>query len=148
LYYFNAANETPEPFSLQKQEYQRMSSKYRDRFNQSFPLKQFSEAVYQMWLNDQDSIPIKDFADELELMQEAKMVISRTSREVTDDATPKSRTLWNFRHDKILEYFLVQQFLGKTPEAEFNMQSIPEITMSAIASSNSSAPAAKPIQIK
>jgi hypothetical protein len=113
-----AANETPDPFRLQEQEYQRMSDRYTARFHQAFPLKQFAEAVYNMRLNDQDSIPVEDFEDELEIMEENKMVIARTSREIIESETPKSRTLWNFRHDKILEYFLVQQFLGKTPEAD------------------------------
>jgi HEAT repeat protein len=113
-----AANEAPELLRLQEQDYKRMRDRYSDRFNQDFPLKQFSEAVYNMRLNDQDSIPPKDFGDELEIMEEAKMVIARTSREVTEGEKPTARTLWNFRHDKILEYFLVQQFLGKTPEIE------------------------------
>jgi hypothetical protein len=113
-----AANETPDPFRLQEQDYKRMSDRYSTRFNQSFPLKQFAEAVYNMRLNDQDSIPVKDFSDELEIMEESKMVIARTSREVTESEKPTARTLWNFRHDKILEYFLVQQFLGKTAEVE------------------------------
>jgi HEAT repeat protein len=113
-----AANETPELLRLQEQDYKRMRDRYITRFNQDFPLKQFSEAVYNMRLNDQDSIPLKDFGDELEIMEEAKMVIARTSREVTEGEKPTARTLWNFRHDKILEYFLVQQFLGKTPEVE------------------------------
>lgn len=95
-----------------------MSDRYTARFHQAFPLKQFAEAVYNMRLNDQDSIPVKDFEDELEIMEENKMVIARTSREITESETPKSRTLWNFRHDKILEYFLVQQFLGKTLETD------------------------------
>jgi HEAT repeat protein len=111
-----AANETPDPFRLQAQDYKRMSDRYTARFNQSFPLKAFAEAVYTMRLNDQDSIPVTDFGDELEIMEEAKMVITRTSRAVTNGEAP--RTLWNFRHDKILEYFLVQLFLGKTPEAD------------------------------
>jgi hypothetical protein len=124
-----AAEETPDPFHLQAQEYQRMSDRYRIRFNQDFPLKQFSDTVYTMRLTDQDSIPATDFGDELEIMEELKMVIARTSREVTSDSahpsganpngdTRTARTLWNFRHDKILEYFLVQQFLGNTPEVE------------------------------
>jgi hypothetical protein len=106
-----------------------MSDRYRIRFNQDFPLKQFSDTVYTMRLTDQDSIPATDFGDELEIMEELKMVIARTSREVTSDSahpsganpngdTRTARTLWNFRHDKILEYFLVQQFLGNTPEVE------------------------------
>ncbi len=113
-----AANEAPDLLRLQEQDYRRMRDRYSDRFNQDFPLKQFAVAVYTMRLGDQDSIPSKDFGDELEIMEEAKMVIARTSRETTEAETPKPRTLWNFRHDKILEYFLVQQFLGKTPEVE------------------------------
>ena len=113
-----AANEAPELLRLQEQDYKRMRDRYVTRFNQDFPLKQFSIAVYNMRLNDQDSIPTNDFGDELEIMEESKMVIARTSREGTEGETLKPRTLWNFRHDKILEYFLVQQFLGKTPEID------------------------------
>ncbi len=111
-----AAKEILDPFRLQERDYKRMSGRYATRFNQAFPLKQFAEAVYNMRLSDQDSIPIKDFSDELEIMEEAKMVVRRISREVTEDDTPTARILWNFRHDKILEYFLAQLFLGQTDE--------------------------------
>jgi hypothetical protein len=113
-----AAKETLDPFQLQDQEYKRMSERYTARFNQAFPLKQFAKAVYDMRLNDQDTIPVIDFGDELEIMEEDKMVIARTSRVASGDDGAAPRTLWNFRHDKILEYFLVQLFLGNTPEAE------------------------------
>jgi hypothetical protein len=93
-----------------------MSDRYSTRFNQAFPLKQFAATVYTMRLNDQDSIPVNDFSDELEIMEESKMVVRRTSRELADGNAATARTLWNFRHDKILEYFLVQQFRGQTPE--------------------------------
>ena len=46
------------------------------------------------------------------------MVIAFTSRAVGGGDGEAPRTLWNFRHDKILEYFLVQLFLGPTPEVE------------------------------
>ena len=102
-------NETPDLLRLQEQQYQIMAADYRQKHLQPFPLQLFSECVYDMRLTDQTAIPEAEFYDELQCMERHKMV---TRREATDSDGKPTKT-WHFRHDKIMEYFIVQTFLGE-----------------------------------
>jgi HEAT repeat protein len=106
----------PDLFNLRQQQYEQMAEEYRRTWNQDFPLKQFSETVYQQWLLDQKALPADKFYNELLCMEDEKfrMVVSRQWR----DAKGNAKKEWYFRHDKIAEFFLVQTFLGKGTDAE------------------------------
>jgi hypothetical protein len=106
----------PDLFNLREQQYKLMAEEYRRTWNQDFPLKQFSEAVYQQWLLDQKALPADKFYNELLCMEDEKfrMVVSRQWK----DAKGEAKKEWYFRHDKIAEFFLVQTFLGKGSNAE------------------------------
>ncbi|MEO0406361.1 MAG: HEAT repeat domain-containing protein [Cyanobacteria bacterium P01_A01_bin.135] len=102
-------NETPDLLRLQEQQYRLMAEDYRQKHLQAFPLQPFFECVYTMRLTDQTAIPEAEFYHELQCMERHKMV---TRREATDSEGRPTKT-WHFRHDKIMEYFIVQTFLGK-----------------------------------
>lgn len=102
-----ARRETPDLFRLQQQQYRIMAEDYRQKHLHEFPLRQFAEAVYQMRLQDKDSLPAGEFAEELQCMERHKMAVSRSL-----DEGGKPRTEWHFRHDKIADFFVVQAFLG------------------------------------
>ncbi len=108
--------EHPNVFHLQQQQYNLMAEEYQRFWQQDFPLKQFSEAVYQMRLNDESALPDDDFYNELLCMEDEKykMVISRQWEDCDSEACKE----WYFRHDKIMDYFIVQTFLGDGDEAE------------------------------
>ncbi len=101
----------PNLFRLQEQQYQLMSAEYQREWHQVFPLRRFSQAVYQMRLNDETIIPAEEFQRELTSLEDEKykMVISRQWE--NDEGEAEKR--WYFRHDKIMEFFLVQNFLGE-----------------------------------
>lgn len=104
-----AAGETPELFNLQQQRYDRMAEDYRaQHFGNEFPLKPFSEMVYQMRLNDQDTLPKDQFVEAILCLEKHKMVLSQRSI----DGDDKPTKAFYFRHDKIREFFIVQTFLG------------------------------------
>ena len=105
-----ALGETPNLLQLQEQQYTLMSADYQQRWNQDFPLKKFSEAVYQLRLNDEKALPATEFHPELLSMEDEKykMVVSRQWK----DAKGEAQHEWYFRHDKIAEFFIVQTFLG------------------------------------
>ena len=109
----------PDLFNLRQQQYGQMAEEYRRTWNQDFPLKQFSEAVYQQWLVDQKALPADKFYNELLCMEDEKfrMVVSRQWKDAKGDAKKE----WYFRHDKIAEFFLVQTFLGKGTDAEVRL---------------------------
>ncbi|MBK8182732.1 MAG: HEAT repeat domain-containing protein [Candidatus Competibacteraceae bacterium] len=102
-----ARGETPDIFHLQEQQYRIMAKDYRRTQLHEFPLPQFAEAVYQIRLKDEDTLPVGEFADELQSMERHKMTVSRSL-----DEGGKSCPEWHFRHDKIADFFVVQAFLG------------------------------------
>ena len=69
-----------------------------------------------MRFNDESALPADDFYNELLCMEDEKykMVVSRQWRDCDDEACKE----WYFRHDKIMDYFIVQTFLGESDEAE------------------------------
>jgi hypothetical protein len=111
-----AMGKQPNLFRLQEQQYTLMAAEYCQLWKQDFPLKKFSEAVYQMRLNDENTLPAKTFYNELLCMEDEKykMVVSRQWQ----DAKGEAKKEWYFRHDKIAEFFIVQTFLGDRNEAE------------------------------
>ncbi|WP_306790437.1 HEAT repeat domain-containing protein [Tolypothrix sp. FACHB-123] len=106
----------PNLFRLQEQQYNLMAAEYQREQHHEFPLKTFSQAVYQMRLNDQTMIPAAKFLDELTSLEDEKykMVISRQ----WENDKGEAQKSWQFRHDKIMEFFLVQNFLGADAEIQ------------------------------
>jgi len=106
----------PDLFHLQEQQYQLMAAEYLQKWKREFPLKKFSQAVYHMRLNDESAIPGDEFNQELSSMEDEKykMVVSRQ----WENADGESQKNWYFRHDKIMEFFLVQNFLGRSGEVQ------------------------------
>ncbi|AFZ01012.1 NACHT domain-containing protein [Calothrix sp. PCC 6303] len=117
-------NEEPNLFKLQQQQYNLMSAEYKRERGYEFPLKKFSQAVYQMRLNDESALPADEFFKELESMEDEKykMVVSRQWMQDDEDKIGhelnKNMKEWYFRHDKIMEFFLVQNFIGDGDEIE------------------------------
>lgn len=104
-----ARGKKPNLLNLQQQQYEMMAEDYNHLYPaKTFPLKAFSETVYQMRLKDESAIPPEKWLDELKCMERHKMVSSRQS----DDFEGKLTKQWHFRHDKIQEFFIVQTFLG------------------------------------
>ncbi|BAY32367.1 HEAT repeat-containing PBS lyase [Nostoc carneum NIES-2107] len=111
-----AQGEYPELFHLQQQQYNLMATEYQQEWKQEFPLKKFSQAVYDMRLNDEQALPGDEFYQVLQSLEDEKykMVVSRQWQ--NEEGAAKKE--WYFRHDKIMEFFLVQNFLGENEEAE------------------------------
>ena len=108
-----ARDKQPDLFRLQEQQYESMADDYR-RVNvgHAFPLARFADQVYQMRMNDAEAIPEQELKDELLCMERHKMVVRRELVNGSKQAT----TEWHFRHDKIMEFFIVQTFLGQGNE--------------------------------
>jgi len=108
-----ASGKKPDLLNLQQQQYDIMAVDYeRVHPEKEFPLKAFSETVYQMHLDDKTHIPAEEWQDELQCMERYKMVLTRQ----VEDTDAKSKSQWCFRHDKIQEFFIVQTFLGEGNE--------------------------------
>ena len=101
--------ERPDLLQLQAQHYRVMADDFK-KHNQGheFPLAKFASRVYEMRRNDETAFGPDEFQDELIAMAKQKMVIPRQMATQEAEEAP----LWTFRHDKIMDYFLVQAFLG------------------------------------
>ncbi|MEH2126947.1 HEAT repeat domain-containing protein [Nostoc sp.] len=108
--------EYPDLFHLQQHQYNLMAAEYLQEWNQEFPLKKFSDAVYQMRLKDEQALPADEFYQVLQSLEDDKykMVVSRQWQ----DEKGEAKREWYFRHDKIMDFFLVQNFLGESEEAK------------------------------
>ncbi|MEH2133311.1 MAG: HEAT repeat domain-containing protein [Nostoc sp.] len=106
----------PNLFRLQEQQYNLMATEYQQDWKQEFPLKRFSAAVYQMRLEDKQAIPEDEFQQVVMSLEDDKykMVVSRQWQNEKGEAKKE----WYFRHDKIMDFFLVQNFLGESDAAE------------------------------
>jgi len=119
-------NIEPDPLKLQQQQYKIMAKDYmKHNINKPFPLKAFSEHIYQMRLRNEYELYHDEFPAELSCMERSKMVLARTDD--NDDQTIKydSQSVimkennirkYYFRHDKIMEFFIAQTFLGDLNE--------------------------------
>ena len=102
-------DQTPNLFELQQQHFRLMAEDYEQRYSgNAFPLNAFAERVYEMRLEDQPTFRENEFANELAAMARFKMIVPYHELAMKADAAP----LWTFRHDKIMDFFLVQAFLG------------------------------------
>ncbi|MDZ8027875.1 MAG: PBS lyase, partial [Nostoc sp. DedQUE11] len=106
----------PNLFRLQEQQYNLMAAEYLKEWNQEFPLKKFSAAVYEMRLQDKQALPADEFYQVAMSLEDEKykMVVSRQWQ----DEKGEAKKQWYFRHDKIMDFFLVQNFLGESDAAE------------------------------
>ncbi|MBD2486553.1 HEAT repeat domain-containing protein [Aulosira sp. FACHB-615] len=106
----------PNLFRLQEQQYNLIAAEYLKEWNQEFPLKKFAAAVYEMRMQDKQALPADEFFQVVKSLEDEKykMVVSRQWQDEKGEAKQE----WYFRHDKIMDFFLVQNFLGNSDEAE------------------------------
>jgi hypothetical protein len=105
--------QAPDLFHLERQQYEMMAQEYsRIYLGQPFPLERFAETVYQMRLNDEPWLSGLEFRRELECMERHKMILGRRVSSTQNE----NGKVWYFRHDKIMEFFIVQSFMGTDNE--------------------------------
>jgi hypothetical protein len=103
----------PDLFHLERQQYEMMAQEYsRIYLGQPFPLERFAETVYQMRLHDEPWLSGLEFQRELKCMEQHKMILGRRISSTQNE----NSKVWYFRHDKIMEFFIVQSFMGTDNE--------------------------------
>jgi len=112
-----AVGETPDLLGLQRQQYELMAAEYERTCLLPFPLEAFSERVYQLRLADEAALAEAEFPAALRCLGRYKMMMSRQDKNRSEDRgegqAEKPMRQWYFRHDKIMEFFVVQTFLGE-----------------------------------
>lgn len=99
-----AQGQEPDLLALRQQQYELMAEEYARLNNQrAFPLGAFAERTFEMRLNDRVHIDRHEFRNELARMFAHRMVVSRPD-------TTTGETAYEFRHDKIMDFFLYHAF--------------------------------------
>lgn len=110
----------PDLFRLQEQQYNLMAAEYEHEWGHSFRLKKFSSSVYEMRINDATTLNAEEYHQELLSLENEKykIVISRQWQGKNGELMKE----WYFRHDKIMDFFLVQNFLGDSEEIQARLE--------------------------
>mgnify|MGYP006271438765 CR=1 FL=1 len=105
-----ARGETPDLLGLQEQAFALMRADYARLYpDRRFPTERLAEAVYRMRLEDRFDLSGDDFAAEIAAMEPHKMLLRRVTRSAAG-----TRTMWRFRHDRLVDFFLYQAFFDDT----------------------------------
>ena len=102
--------ERPTLNNLQQQQFEKAREEFDDTHpGQEFPLRQFSESVYDRRLSDELALDTSTFFEAVEALVVHKMVLEQNDQDSEGKPTKK----WVFRHDKIRDYFLMQAVLAQ-----------------------------------
>jgi hypothetical protein len=97
-------------FRLVEQAYRAMAERFHEVYGTDFPLRQFSERVYDWRKSGEPYITTDGFEREVAALTEDRLMIRRT--EVLTSAEGETHVnRWFFRHDKIMEFFLLPAFM-------------------------------------
>jgi hypothetical protein len=106
-----AAGLKPDLLDLRQQQYEAMAKDYRDECGITFPLLEVGEAAYEMRKQGREEFPADKFKREIKFMAEHRLLMRKFQRLDDSDKSPTEQW-WAFRHDKFLEFFVVQAFRG------------------------------------
>jgi hypothetical protein len=106
-----ARGETPDPFRLVEQRYRVMAEGFREREGRDFQLTRFSERVYEWRKSGEPDISTEGFEPEVAALVQDRLMIERTEV-IRKEKGGEEVSRWFFRHDKIMEFFLLRAFTG------------------------------------
>ncbi|MBA4211636.1 MAG: hypothetical protein C0449_00995 [Polaromonas sp.] len=110
-----ARGEQPDLLGLLKQRFQVMEADFRQQQNHPFPYKRFAEQVYAWRASGFPYFPSDGFTTEVAALVRQKLMVEREVAEKTSESVKTVRRWW-FRHDKFMEYCLLDAFLNDHAE--------------------------------
>jgi hypothetical protein len=87
-----------------------MTEGFREREGRDFQLKRFAERVYEWRRSDEPDIHTEGFEPEIASLVQDRLMLKRTET-ITKDKGLEEISRWFFRHDKIMEFFLLPAFM-------------------------------------
>lgn len=104
-----AGGTTPDLYRMRDQQFNVVVAEYqRNNRGCDFPLNRFCDTVYRMRLADEREFSGTRFRNELECMEQSKMVVIRR-----DGSGDTDERRWYFRHDKTMEYFIAHHLINQ-----------------------------------
>jgi hypothetical protein len=101
----------PDPFNLQRQQFDIVDRLWRERTGSSFPADRFGISILRSRLEGGPEIDATAFPDETRLLLERKQILSRSPPGGQTD-----KTTYQFRHEKIRDFYMHFAFLGDNGE--------------------------------
>lgn len=103
--------EVPDPLRLVEQSYEVMARQFRETQGRDLRLQPFSERVYEWRKSGQPHIDTTGFEAEVAALVKPRLMIQRTEI-VRTQKGKEELTRSFFRHDRIIEFFLLPAFMG------------------------------------
>ena len=89
-----------------------MDEAFCERNGRHFPLRPFAERVYEWRKSGESDISVDGFEVEAAELSEDRLMIQRTEN-IRKAQGEEERTRWFFRHERIMDFFLLPAFLGE-----------------------------------
>ena len=105
----------PDPFRLQEQQFRLVDTDCVSRLKRPFPIADFAHAVLLARRDGKPEIDSEQFKEYVPVLEKRKQV-RRVSIPIADG---KSKTEYQFRHDKIRDYYTHFALLGDDPTERF-----------------------------
>lgn len=103
---------SPEPGRVLAQIFRLAEQEYRRVENRDFPRVAFAERVYDWRISGAAYIDIQGFEREARCLVGRQLMRERTERLAQENGN-RDETRWQFRHDKVMDFFLVPAFRGE-----------------------------------
>ena len=111
-----ARGETPDTFRLIEQRYRVMALRFRESQGRDFPMLQFSERVYE-WRSSGEPYPsMEGFEAETAALAQDHLMIQRVYV-IRMERDEQEVSRWSFRHERIMDFFLLPAFLDEEKSA-------------------------------
>ena len=106
-----ARGETPDTFRLVEQRYRAMAEEFRQQEGRDFRLQPFSERVYAWRKSGKPDLHTEGFEPEVAALVKDRLMLERQEL-ISKEKGEAEINRWFFRHDKIMEFFLLPAFMG------------------------------------
>jgi hypothetical protein len=107
-----AQGESPDLFRLVEQRFRTMARTFLEKNGCEFRLRPFAERVYEWRKSDRAYIALDGFEKEARELSVHRLMIQRADEVITSKGN-QTRTEWFFRHDRIMEFFLLPAFMDQ-----------------------------------
>lgn len=114
-----AKGQRPDTGRMLAQFFALMRNDFKQIENREFPDVAFAERVYDWRLSGQAFIDIKGFEREAEFLRQHKLMRRREEELPQHDGQRRIESVWQFRHDRIMDYALLPAFMDEHQDRQF-----------------------------
>ncbi|WP_170113199.1 toll/interleukin-1 receptor domain-containing protein [Ahniella affigens] len=114
-----AKGQRPDTGRMLEQFFSLMRSDFKQIENREFPDAAFAERVYDWRLSSQAFIDVTGFEREAEFLRQHKLMRRREEEVPQRDGQRRIEAVWQFRHDRIMDYALLPAFLADHQDRQF-----------------------------